>query len=566
MLAHGHKSLHPRKCKRRQSGNMLVFALAVLIGIVLTILTFGLFYTQMLGRTPEQKTAIEAAALAAARAITKIVVETDEIGFVSLSDYAPTGKGTEAGDGFSLPVTGINTLLATVRLDMIIADKLDDALFKKMAKRDYQTAMKVKDKLITVLTQSMDSGASFKDHDGNPVDVYDEAVAAYKSNQVRLHRGASVAPLTVQLDLGCATNTSSNTPIPSPSGDADVDDSKQIFGCYKAYVDVPYDNNSFVFAATSTAVTLIDPKNFAMTAQTPYFIPSVVRCQADHQYTIKDSTGAQKNIRIHDVACAQAANNLDPRPSAGALTFSFPDGMVSGLDSPLTIFTASNLQSAPVDTLETPVDTDYPDGQLADTVIDVLPDEHPKANEIARVALYDWIRRGGTNPNIRILIDMLKTPFDTSVGGGQIHIYEFDKSGKVKYSIRQAAAQTTTRTVSHKQWRAVSGILVHSTGNRYFDLIVKDFVHKSGRTLGGKHGGEPLYGQIPNSAPVRTTLLSHLEHFGMQPALAKTIIRNGQEIDEHAGDSFYYIPPIGSGKRPSYDQTSQAVDFKFRLH
>ncbi|MBX9949185.1 MAG: hypothetical protein K2Y39_08475 [Candidatus Obscuribacterales bacterium] len=560
-------SPQPKKKTRRPSGNMLILSLALLSGVLLTLLTFGLFYTQMLGRTPEQKTAIEAAALAAARAITKIVIDTDEVGFISLSDYAPTGRNTEADDGYSLPVVGINTLLATVRLDMIIADKLDDSLFRKMAKRDYQNALRAKDKLVAALNQAMDSGPTFKDIDGNMVDVYEEAVAAYKSNQVRLHRGTSVAPLTLRLDIGCAANASSNTPIPSPSGDAQVDDTKQIFGCYKAYVDVPYDNNSFVFAATSTAVTLIDPKNYSASASTPYFIPSVVRCQADHEYSIKDNTGAVKKVRIHDVACAQAANNLDPRPSAGALTFSFPDGMVAGLDRPLALFVQSGLQNAPVDTLQTPLTTDYPDGQMSDTVIDVLPDKHPKAVEVARVALYDWIRRGGTNPNIRVLLDMLKKPFDTSNGGqGQIHIYEFEKTGKILYSVRLANPQTTTRTVSHKQWRAVSGIILHSTGNRYFDLIIKDFVHKPGRALGGKHGGEPLHGQLPTSAPVVNIPIAMFENLGMQPAFARTIIRNGQEIDEHAGDSFYYVPPSGSGKRPSYDQTSQAVDFKFRLH
>ena len=553
---------------RRAAGNTLILTVAVLIGILMTILTFGLWYTQMLGRTPEQKTAIEAAALAAARALSKVVVETDEIGFVSLSDYGPVGKGTAADDGYSLPVIGINTLLATVRLDMIIADKLDDKIMRQMAKNDYQRAMKVKDQLVTVLKSAIEPGAQCKDLDGNPVEVVEEAISAYKSNQVRLQRGGTVAPLTLKIDLGCAKNTSTNTPVPNPTGDGLVNDTQQMFGCYKAYVDVPYNNSSFVFAATSSSVTLIDPKLYEESPGTPYFIPSIVRCQADHQYTIKNSVGVDTQVRIHDMACAQAANNLDPRPSSGALTFSFPDGMVDGLVAPASIFQAANLLTSPVDTLESPLTGDYPQVDLTDTKLyPPLSDDHPKAVDIGRVALYDWIRRAGTNPNVRSLITMLNTPFDQSLGGqGQIHIYEIDKTGKINYSIRGTGIQSTTRTVSHKQWRAVSGIFVHDGANRYFDLIVKDDVHLSGRKLGGQHGGEPLYGQIPASAPLKSTVLSHWDTFLMPPALAKAVVRNGQEIDEHAGDSVYMIPPTGSGKRPTYDKTSAAVDFKFRLH
>src|SRR5579884_2964016 len=101
---------------RRNSGNILAFSLSIMMGFLVILLVFGLQYTRFLGAHMEQRTAIEAAALAAARDLSRIVIEDQYYGFVGLSDRAPTGKATKAGDNWFMPVTGINTLLGTVRL------------------------------------------------------------------------------------------------------------------------------------------------------------------------------------------------------------------------------------------------------------------------------------------------------------------------------------------------------------------------------------------------------------------------------------------------------------------
>ncbi|NJL73487.1 MAG: hypothetical protein HC888_19155 [Candidatus Competibacteraceae bacterium] len=80
----------------------------------------------MLGTNSEQRTAIEAAALAAARDLSMIAIDTPDYGFVSLSDSAPIGSTTAAADNFYTPVRSINGIIGTLRLDMIIADKLGD--------------------------------------------------------------------------------------------------------------------------------------------------------------------------------------------------------------------------------------------------------------------------------------------------------------------------------------------------------------------------------------------------------------------------------------------------------
>ncbi|HMO22781.1 MAG TPA: hypothetical protein PKC98_17610, partial [Candidatus Melainabacteria bacterium] len=85
------------KWSRKPGGNMLVL-IAAFSFIVSALALFGLGYLRMLGSSSEQKTAIEAAALAAAREVSNIVIDTPEFGFVGVSDSAPTGSVTQAGD------------------------------------------------------------------------------------------------------------------------------------------------------------------------------------------------------------------------------------------------------------------------------------------------------------------------------------------------------------------------------------------------------------------------------------------------------------------------------------
>ncbi|HEY9788406.1 MAG TPA: hypothetical protein V6D17_23660, partial [Candidatus Obscuribacterales bacterium] len=123
--------------RRSANGSVFWLTLAVILGILAALFIWILDFVRMLGSHQEQVTAIEAAALAASRDLSQIVIEDANLGFVSLSDFPPNGTATKAGDNYYLPVRSINTLFATVRLNMIMADKLDDNVMRELAKRDY---------------------------------------------------------------------------------------------------------------------------------------------------------------------------------------------------------------------------------------------------------------------------------------------------------------------------------------------------------------------------------------------------------------------------------------------
>ncbi|HIN65038.1 MAG TPA: hypothetical protein EYM95_10390, partial [Candidatus Obscuribacterales bacterium] len=56
------------------SGNTLALIAAISAGILILILLFALSYTRLVGSSQEQRTAVEAAALAAAKDVSRIVI------------------------------------------------------------------------------------------------------------------------------------------------------------------------------------------------------------------------------------------------------------------------------------------------------------------------------------------------------------------------------------------------------------------------------------------------------------------------------------------------------------
>src|ERR1700679_4027494 len=115
---------------RAARGNMLVFITACTIGLLAALAFFCLGYVLLIGSNNEQRTAIEAASLAAARDLSMIAVNSNSAGtnsnygWISLSDYAPVTSTTLATDQWDTPVRSINTILGTIRLDLIIADQI----------------------------------------------------------------------------------------------------------------------------------------------------------------------------------------------------------------------------------------------------------------------------------------------------------------------------------------------------------------------------------------------------------------------------------------------------------
>jgi hypothetical protein len=477
-------------CSRGDSsrGNTLVLIVAVM-AILIAILLFALGYTRLVGSNQEQRTAIEAASLAAAKEISRIVVNDPNFGYISLSDAAPVGKATAAGDNFFMPVYGLNTIMGTIRLDLIIADSMGNATMKSLAKRDLTNLKTAKDTLITELKASLVGSGSSKDVDGQVVNPYTAAEQAYKQNQVRLTGGSSYVAGSMKLTLGSLDGTmQTNIPVPKPASYSHVSGNQSQNGCYMSGQNIPYDGEDFVFAAVGDSLKLVDPRKFTdAVGSLPYQMQSVVKAEADQK--IQESERKTTSV-VHAVSCAAPASVYDPKPAPGTLTLSNPDG------TPLEETTLGSIMSLPGMTSTPAVLTKSDNGDFPEPGASMVPLIYttggaPTGGAIVAGGIYDWIRRGGNRLNADQAVRMVNEPLVNS-GLPSLHIFSVKANGNIQYDSSLAILQNPYWVASENQLYGVIQDALSSADGFDYDVHVRDYAYQPGTMNGGKHGGEPL--------------------------------------------------------------------------
>ncbi|MBX9670370.1 MAG: hypothetical protein K2X93_22410 [Candidatus Obscuribacterales bacterium] len=461
-------------CNRNDNGNMLAL-IGAFAFIIIALILLCLGYVRFVGSNSEQRTAVESAAIAAARDCSRIVINSDECGYVSLSDYAPNGAATIAGDGFPLPVRSINTIIGTARLDLIIADKLGQPIMEDLAKQDLDNAMLAKDLLVTALTDAIQPGGTGQDKDGNSVTPYASAQTAYQQNQIRMTGHSGYVANSLQLSLGSLEGGSLTAiPIPQPTDQAPVPASMRIGNFYKSYTNIPYKSVDFVFGGISDSIRIVDNKLWKATiAELPYQIPTIIRAEA------KENLDPNSSYTTTVVACAQPATVFDPLPAPGALSISLPDGPVPEITRPIDLYTHAKMSGgggSSSATMLTAKNGDYPldaGSHMAAMKWPLDGSIGPRQpSEVWRVALHDWIRRGGTKTNISSVVNMQTTVLDAptpptftwvgpinysgvyhalgTIPSGIIHIFKFASDGAVIY-LSKPLTPTPLYASSHEQ-------------------------------------------------------------------------------------------------------------------
>jgi hypothetical protein len=542
---------------RNRSGGSLALVVAIVCTIGLALLLFVLKYTRVLGSYQEQRTAIDAAALTAAKDLSRIVIEDPNFGFVSLSDYAPTGTNTAARDGYCMPVLGINTILATTRLDMIVADYMQDSTMHLLAVQDYNNALAAENALVTKLQNVISAIDKATDVDGNVINPQQDAIDEYNKNSVRMEgKSANLVPGSLKLSLGYVAGAqSSRALLPVPVSTAQVPASEQVSGCYLPNVKIFYKGSyPIVFAALNADSQLVDAKEFQSTLGIANSIPTIIRAEAQETYHDSDFQGdATHTVRV--ASAAEASSIYDQRPNPGAFCLSFPYVPAVGITTFGDIFKQRQIAMDPTDLLQTSLNGDYPTSPLSNFRISNLPAAdpgHPPFTNLVSIAFYDWVRRAGTNVNITSLLKCLTDPLDFSHTGPQIHMFQIRPDGSVNYSVK--SMPQVNMGVSQNQWRAISGLGFDclspdgKSGN-CFDLQLTNFVYQEGRIRGGKHGGEPL----PNPGVLTTNPLAAVAN---PPTLLENTTWPYQSFTTNSG-----TPVV----RPTYNNEGIAVDLAFRL-
>lgn len=603
---------------------MLVFATAITVFLVAVLAFFSLGYVRLLGSSNEQRNAIEAAALSAARDLSMIAIDTPEYGWISLSDSAPTGTLTMANDQYNTPVRSINGIIGTLRLDLIIATELGDANLKEMIKHDLDKAKTAQDTLGQELQKALGTTASATTINGTTVKVYENAENAYKANQIRMTGSSNYVKDSLKLSLG-ALNVGgiTNIPLPNPASKAQVPSNKQLNDFYLSYTNVPVGDQAFVFAGVGDSIKLIDAKTWVPQAPNlPYQLATVVKAEADQKMHNGQN---DQDYTLHAVACAQPANVSDPKPAPGALTFSFPDGIPPEIVNPMSMLTNPQLNNGINCTYQGSRDGDYPLNKPASHIDDIdwpYPSLAQSTGNVFRQALFDWWKRAGTKLNVSSAVAMIndteykfaqpspakidwKTPAKVGdkkiynfgpIPNGNIHIYRVVRNtGKINYETKPLAPINYSVAGENQMYSENIDALISTTPElqigpfdfpntgfwfdyvkmkKNYDCYIRDQVYQPGKTLGGKHAGEPMdfntvalarpavhdlggsgMGAIPYPKP---------KGHGLPPA-----VTNQSDFAETAGfpSTFYNTYSQGPGKdhmRPTYQTNGMAVDVRFR--
>ncbi|MFN8656419.1 MAG: hypothetical protein U0105_08790 [Candidatus Obscuribacterales bacterium] len=401
---------------RNSRGNMLVLASVATLGILVALLLLVMNFGRVTGGAGEHRTAIEAAALAAATDLARIVIDDPNYGFISLGDHPPIGRRTVARDGEPLPVMGINTILGTARLDYIIAREINDQTMIQLAQQDITNAKAAATRLQTALNDAIKPGAQTEDFDGMRVTPYERALALYENNLVKMTGGKLVTG-SFKLSLGWLEGGASTvTPVPDEArlpDAAKVPPDKQLDGNYKAFVNVPAHGTNFYFAGMGNRISLVDQSKFK--APQAEIFCSVVRAEADQ--TVESIDGRYQGAVTHAAACALPLGHNDVTP-AGVLSVAFPDGLVPGVEQLRDLFGDNQLKSR-TGKAWVPQNGDWPLDQGSSlTTATNLASGSPTTTQAWSTGFYHWLRTARTRPRPASVLAMLDKDFNATIVDG----------------------------------------------------------------------------------------------------------------------------------------------------
>lgn len=506
------------RAQRRRGGNILVFGLVAAVPLLMLFIT--LLRMQLLGTVAQRsQTAAEAASLAAAADLSRIVVNDPYYGFVALSDYGPYGKCTLAADGEPLPVLGINGIMATARLQTLLADQLNNDELRRLAQEDVRAAKSSAKLLGDALNASLQPGSrcQARDLDGNVVKPLEHAFQIYSTS---LKDGAGIAKEQIsqfRLTLGWLKDGSdSSTKSPLPENLAAVPAKARVKGNYRAFMDIPACGESFYFAGLSSQPSLARTDQF-MNADGKRFC-SIVKVDADILLAgTRYSNPTDAPQCLHKSACAQPSC-LPDIGTPGVLAISFKHGMVPGISSIQKILDNEQLNNNKVDIL-TADGGDFPTDLQSKLISAPQIDSVKTVSQTFAMGFHDWLRTAHNKPRLDSVIDAVSEPFmeSTRAGSGlKLYpnlFYEIDANGRVCVrNLRQNPFFASDSGIGHSKQKfqpRLSACIYDQqnyalnfnaiiAGSYSWMMVYRNYTRALGTASGGKHAGQVLPGDPVN--------------------------------------------------------------------
>lgn len=483
---------------RNRNGSILLLVVISMAILLPVCLVGGVALTQLNLNQARHMTAVETASLTAASDLSRIVVNDPYFGYIALTDFAPIGRNTRAEDGESLPVLGINTLWATCRNEVILADLIDNNELRVMASTELEQARRATKLLSATLEAALLPGSSgkFHDIDGAVVCPYEHAkqILSENSNQFLVQGTPKLGSL--KLSLGWIDEaTDSGTPIPQPLPMANVSKEQTFAENYRASINIPSSGEDFYFAALGNQPSLVSEKRFKHPDGKR--VCSIVRAEVDlvlpPQKTMQLLVGCE-DVSVRASACAEPRANLDTS-IPGIMRLGFEDGLVPQLSSIRALLNNSRLGNSQAEIL-TAVNGDYPNDPGSQLSANSSVACNRSITSIVALGLFDWLRSTHNKARLDAVVSMIDSPFpvaspfDSGAGSKPILIYELDGHGNV-LTTNQPQNPFLDEAVSHNQECARSANAYATTDN-HWSFYFRDQVRNVGITRGGKHAGEAM--------------------------------------------------------------------------
>ncbi len=473
--------------KRKRQSNRCCRGAILVVGtvglcIICSLLLFLSYQLQGFLRVQQSsRSAAESAVLAVAGDLSRIVEEDDNFGFVALSDHPPCGKATLASDGESLPVTGINSLLAIARIEKILAVALQNGEMEQLAQTDVILANNAAVKLQKLLDSAItwQNQKKYSDMNGESIKPYEHAKSLFIRNLPDLASGRARL-VNFQLRLGkLADGSTSITPDPEHKGKS-----------YPGFKNMASNSDNLSLAGVSEQPRLVDPSRFQVGDDKCF--RSAVLLEATVTYYSADN---QKLYDVKTVAAALPFATVD-RAAPASLVLSLPQGGVMRAGNLRALLTDDEFKKKRAPLFRS-AGGDYPVEKTAQLVEEKNELQRPLSCSIAR-AIFDWLRTAKGRVNLPSLLKSFDEPFSGSgriCEQGTLVMYNLDGNGDC---IRQKFNNVSLeqRSVSESQTYVMVNNVAR-TEKGMLGVTIRDQVARWGTLGGGKHGGQPIVCELP---------------------------------------------------------------------
>jgi hypothetical protein len=436
--------------KRTQSGSTLVYGIAAFLVVVLIVGYVALNYQQLFGYQKQAQNSVDAAAIAVAKEVQRVTILDPRIGRVGVVDqYGKAGLEQR-------PVVSINTVMATVRLDALIAQQLNNTTMMAAATQDLANAKTAARNLARAMNTYMEGG-SVQDCDGKTINggnLLQTAALAYNANNRRSSAGykdLTAADFSIEVgDLRTTFGASgvTNTPCPNPVSmdglNGNTSYQAQVNGTrfYRAKVEIPSPAGPIMLSNLAEQVRLVDKALFEGLAANASVIPSVVKLTArERANAVAPQSGQNAHVPsgiVKSTACAQMGG---PRlvATSGILRIEFPQGMpavgspapfTNNSVTPLAIMNASQVSAIDQSGSNAPWSGNggyftanggaFP-GSGGITRSDYMGRTGDNPSVSLSLFVYDWLKNEGIKPNIESVtralrnLDMRNSPVGQNV-------------------------------------------------------------------------------------------------------------------------------------------------------